>query len=94
VSFFKLETIDRLITLQQQQMQLWKELVMLEQRILCKFLPKSFDHVTLNDLGSTEGGNGKILQVKEKQKKLQQMKRAKIDSLFQTYEYKILDCEH
>ena len=67
---------------------------MLEQCILCKFLRKSFDHVTLNDLGSTEGGNDQTLQVKDKQKKLQQLKRAKVDSLFQTYEYNIVHYEH
>ena len=43
--FLKKEIIHRLRTIQDNQLQCWKELLMLEQRILSKFLPKNFDQL-------------------------------------------------
>jgi hypothetical protein len=42
---FKNEFINRLITIRQKQTEIWEELLQLEMRILCKFLPSSFDHL-------------------------------------------------
>jgi hypothetical protein len=90
----KLEAFDRIITLHQQQMQVFEELTMLEQRILCKFLPKSFDHVTLQDLDAMESDDCMGLPIKDNQKKIKQLKRAMLDDLVLTYENKILGYEH
>jgi Fe2+ transport system protein B len=83
-----------MITLYQQQIQVYEELSKLEQRILCKFLPKSFDHVTIDDLNLTEKDGYMELPLKEKQKKLQQLKRTMLDHLIQAYENKIVDYEY
>ena len=90
----QLEAIDRLITLQQQQRQVLEELFMLEQRVLCQFLPKSFDHITLDNLNLTMNAGDIELPVKQKTKRLQQLKRTMLNHLIQTYETTIVDYEH
>ena len=75
-------------------MKVLEELFMLEQRILCKLLPKSFDHITLHDLDLTKDRAYMELSLNEKQKKLQQLKRTMLDRLIQVYENKIVDYEH
>ena len=83
---FQLELIDRLIALNQQQMKAFEELTKLEQRILCKFLPKSFDHAIF-DVDMT-------LPLREQQKRVQQMKRSMLDGLVKDLEFKLLEFEH
>jgi hypothetical protein len=80
---FQLELIDRIMALNQQQMQTFEELTKLEQRISCKFLPESFNRDILNvDVA---------LPLKEQQKKVQQMKRSMLDDLVKDLEIKLLD---
>ena len=67
-------------------MKAFEELTKLEQRILCKFLPKSFDHAIF-DVDMT-------LPLREQQKRVQQMKRSMLDGLVKDLEFKLLEFEH
>ncbi|CAF1430022.1 unnamed protein product [Adineta steineri] len=89
--------VDELINLQQLQMQLMKEFVMLEQRIICKLLPQNFDSIDnlikphlytplIHDMTSIEF---KIQQSKI----IQQIKRTWLNIYFNAYEKKIQEYE-
>ncbi|CAF1496434.1 unnamed protein product [Adineta steineri] len=89
--------VDELINLQQLQMQLMKEFVMLEQRIICKLLPQNFDSIDnliksrlytplIHDMTSIEF---KIQQFKI----IQQIKRTWLNIYFDAYEKKIQEYE-
>ncbi|CAF1512292.1 unnamed protein product, partial [Rotaria sordida] len=39
------EYLNKLITIREQQSEIWKDYLMLKMRILCKFLPQNFDHL-------------------------------------------------
>jgi len=82
------------MTLQQQIMHVWTELIKLEQRILCKLLPQPFDEVTLSDVDTKEDNSDIDLPFNIIQKKIQQLKRTMLDSLVQTCENTILQYEH
>ncbi|CAF1272421.1 unnamed protein product [Didymodactylos carnosus] len=91
------ESIQRLITIYDKQAAIWKEQVMLESRILCKFLPQNLDsmenfiapitYVPIHD-------NQKIIGVKNKRfKTIQETKRKWLNYFFNTYEFQIIECE-
>ncbi|CAF4856466.1 unnamed protein product, partial [Rotaria sp. Silwood2] len=83
-----LEGIERLISIQHEQMQIYEELLMLEQRILCRFLSKSFDDISTHQINSIENNNNSDLIMKER--KLQQIKRNMLNDCIHSYEQKIL----
>ncbi|CAF4570200.1 unnamed protein product, partial [Rotaria sp. Silwood2] len=84
----QLEGIERLISIQHEQMQIYEELLMLEQRILCRFLSKSFDDISTHQINSIENNNNSDLIMKER--KLQQIKRNMLNDCIHSYEQKIL----
>ena len=90
--------LNELINLQQLQMQLMKEFVMLEQRIICKLLPPNFDSLDhliksqiytplIHDMTSIEFTN-------QQNKIIQQIKRTWLNIYFNGYETKIQEYEN
>lgn len=90
--------MNELINLQQIQIQLMEEFAMLEQRILCKLLPRNFDSLDhlitcqiykplISDMTSIEFKN-------QHDKIVQQVKRTWLNIYFNAYEAKIQEYEH
>ena len=85
--------MDKLITIRQQQGEIWKDYMLLEMRILCKFLPQNFDQLE-NFIGSINyvplNNNQKSIQIKNKRYKIiQEAKRHWLNLFFNVYEYKL-----
>ncbi|CAF1369208.1 unnamed protein product [Adineta steineri] len=89
--------IGQLITIREKQAEIWKEQLMLEIRIHCKFLPQNLDHLQkfmapisylpLNN-------NQKSIEVKNKHYKIiQEGNRTWLNYLLNTYEIKITEYE-
>ena len=89
--------IHRLITIRKKQAEIWKDQLILEQRILCKFLPEDFDHLekfispfSYIPLNSDKKG----IEVKNKRHKIvQEAKRVWLNSFFYTYEIQLNEYE-
>jgi hypothetical protein len=84
---FKLEIIHRIMARHQQMKEAFEALAMLEQRILCKFLPASFDDVPLpndNEMNVEDG------DIQSKQRKVQDLKRSMLNRLVQSHEQQLL----
>jgi hypothetical protein len=90
---FQNEYINKLITIRQQQGEIWKAFLMLEMRVLCKFLPQNFDHLenligSINYLPLNKNQHG--IDIKNKRYKLiQEAKRTWLNISFNAYEYKL-----
>ena len=82
LSRFQLETIDRIMALHLEMKATFEALTMLEQRILCKFLPESVDHLSFP--------NPNEMNMEEDPKRLQQLKRSMLDHRVQSYETQLL----
>ena len=83
---FQFETIHRLNTMRKEQMKIFKQLTMFQQRIVCHRLPKSFDCITVENIEQ---------QCKHKQNKIiQEMKRQMLNVELEQYERKLQDYEH
>jgi len=86
--------MNKLITIQQKQGEIWKDYLMLEMRILCKFLPQNFDHLEnliapINYLPLKSNTQNSI-QIKNKRYKLiQEAKRTWLNISFYVYQYQI-----
>ncbi|CAF4306187.1 unnamed protein product [Rotaria sp. Silwood2] len=84
----QLERIERLMSIQHEQIQLYEELLMLEQRILCRLLPKSFDDISIHEINSEENNTFSDLRMKEKM--VRKIKRNMLNDCIYSYEQKIL----
>ena len=83
--------MDKLITIRQQQGEIWKDYMLLEMRILCKFLPQNFDQLE-NFIGSINylplNNNQKSIQIKNNRYKIiQEAKRNWLNLFFNVYEH-------
>ena len=91
------EVIHRLMTIRQQQGEIWKEFLMLKMRILCKFLPPNFDHLEqfLRSIHySPLNNNRKCIEMKNKRDKyIQEAKRTWLNIYFNAYITKIQSCD-
>ena len=81
------------MTIRQQQGEIWKELLILETRVLCKFLPQQFDLLE-NFIGSIDyqplNNDQKRIQMRNKRyKTIQESKRAWLSVFFNVYEHQI-----
>ncbi|CAF1527436.1 unnamed protein product [Adineta steineri] len=87
------ESLQRLITIRQQQIQYWGELLMFEMRILYKFLPLNFNQLenVIAPISSLSLNNGqKTIQFNNKQNKIiQEGKRRWLDVYLNSYEIKL-----
>ncbi|CAF4593673.1 unnamed protein product, partial [Rotaria socialis] len=91
------EYINRLITIREKQAEIWKEQLMLEIRIYCKFLPLNFDHLE-NFISPTDylplNNNQKAIEIKNKHYKIiQEAKRQWLNYFLNIYEIKIQEYE-
>ncbi|CAM4840320.1 unnamed protein product, partial [Rotaria magnacalcarata] len=90
------EAINRLIHLRETELQIRKELLLLEQRILSKLLPVSFDQLdTLiaSDFYTPALQDQYSLNYKLKRSKiLQETKRTWLDILMESYDVKMKEC--
>jgi hypothetical protein len=85
LSCVQLETIDRIMALHHETKATFEALTMLEQRILCKFLPESVNHLSFPKPNE--------MNTEENPKRLQQLKRSMLDHLVQSYETQLLTHE-
>ena len=86
------------MTIRQQQGEIWKELLILETRVLSKFLPQQFDHLE-NFIGSIDyqplNNDQKRIEMRNKRDKtIQESKRAWLSIFFDVYEHKIQRYDH
>ncbi|UJR18760.1 hypothetical protein I4U23_005666 [Adineta vaga] len=80
------QVITRLTSIRQKQLEVFEELTMFEQRVLCHQLPESLDTVISNvDLQQL---------TKRRYKMLQELKRVTLDAKLREYEQQIQDYEH
>ncbi|CAF1513519.1 unnamed protein product, partial [Rotaria magnacalcarata] len=91
------EFCNQLITIREKQAEIWKEQLMLEIRIHCKFLPPNFDHLE-NFISSIDylplNNNTKIIEIKNKRFKIiQETKRQWLNYFLNIYEIKIQEYE-
>ncbi|CAF5171411.1 unnamed protein product, partial [Rotaria magnacalcarata] len=91
------EYINRLITTREKQAEIWKEQLMLEIRIYCKFLPLNFDQLE-NFISPTNylplNNNQKAIEMKNKHYKIiQEAKRQWLNYFLNIYEIKIQEYE-
>ncbi|CAF5196910.1 unnamed protein product, partial [Rotaria magnacalcarata] len=91
------EFCNQLITIRENQAEIWKEHLMLEIRIHCKFLPPNFDHLE-NFISSIDylplNNNTKIIEIKNKRyKMIQETKRQWLNYFLNIYEIKIQEYE-
>ncbi|CAF4085834.1 unnamed protein product, partial [Adineta steineri] len=89
--------IGQLITIREKQSEIWKEQLMLEIRIHCKFLPQNLDHVQ-NFMAPISylplNNEQKSIEVKNKHYKIiQEAKRTWLNYLLNAYEIKITEYE-
>ena len=82
--------MDRIMTLHRQMKEVFEATTMLEQRILCKFLPQSFDHLPLPNLNEINVDDCTHDGIQGNQKSLQHLKRSMLDRLIQSYENQLL----
>ncbi|CAF3586434.1 unnamed protein product, partial [Adineta steineri] len=87
------EYINKLITIRQQQGEIWKDYLMLEMRILCNFLPENFGHLE-HFIGSIIylplNNDQRSIELKNKRYKfIQEAKRAWLNIFFNAYEYQL-----
>ncbi|CAF1289522.1 unnamed protein product [Rotaria sordida] len=88
---------NELITIRQKQAEIWQEQLMLEMRILCKFLPQNFNHLE-NFIAPIAylplNNNEKIVAVKNKHYKIiQEGKRIWLNYFLNIYEIKLQEYE-
>jgi len=85
------------MTIRQKQSESWEELLMLEMRVLCKFLPQNFDDLenfTAPNMYSPVIHNSTANQFKNKRYKIiQEAKRQWLNITFYAYEIKIQEYE-
>jgi hypothetical protein len=86
-----------LITIREEQAEIWKEQLMLETRIHCKFLPQNFDDLE-NFISSIDhlplNNNQKAIEIKNKRYKIiQEAKRQWLNYFLNIYEIKIQEYE-
>ncbi len=82
-----------MLTIRQQQGEIWKDYLMLQMRILCKFLPQNFDDlenfiapINYFPLDNTQSS----IQIKNNRYKIiQEAKRTWLNISFNVYDYKI-----
>ncbi|CAF2143501.1 unnamed protein product [Rotaria magnacalcarata] len=91
------EFCNQLITIREKQAEIWKEHLMLEIRIHCKFLPPNFDHLE-NFISSIDylplNNNTKIIEIKNKRyKMIQETKRQWLNYFLNIHEIKIQEYE-
>ncbi|CAF1560636.1 unnamed protein product, partial [Rotaria magnacalcarata] len=91
------EYINRLITIREKQAEIWKEQLMLEIQIHCKFLPQNFDQLE-NFISPTDysplNNNQKAIEIKNKHYKIiQEAKRLWLNYSLNIYEIKIQEYE-
>ncbi|CAM4955562.1 unnamed protein product [Rotaria socialis] len=90
------EAINRLIHLRESELQIRKELLLLEQRILSKLLPVSFDQLDsliASDFYTPALEDQYSLNYKLKRSKiLQETKRTWLDILMESYDIKMKEC--
>ncbi|CAF2033706.1 unnamed protein product [Rotaria magnacalcarata] len=91
------EYINRLITIREKQAEIWKEQLMLEIRIHCKFLPQNFDHLE-NFISPIDylplNNNQEAIEVKNKRFRIiQEAKRQWLNYFLNIYEIKIQEYE-
>jgi len=83
--------IHRLLAIQDQQLQTWKELLMLEQRILSSFLPEEFDQlqnfITTDFYSPTMDDEHSVKYQLKSVKIVQESKRIWLDIYLQAYIY-------
>ncbi|CAF2065699.1 unnamed protein product, partial [Rotaria magnacalcarata] len=89
--------INRLITIREKQAEIWKEQLMLEIRIHCKFLPQNFDHLE-DFITSIDylpfNNNQKAIEIKNNRYKIiQEAKRQWLNYFLTIYEIKIQEYE-
>ncbi|CAF1440935.1 unnamed protein product [Adineta steineri] len=82
--------IDQLLTKRQKQIEIWKEQLMLETRVICKFLPQNFDQLQnfMSPIIYVPLHNKqKVVELKYKHYKIiQEGKRIWLDIFFSIYE--------
>ncbi|CAF1666202.1 unnamed protein product [Rotaria magnacalcarata] len=88
------EYINRLITIREQQAEIWKEQLKFETRIYCKFLAENFDQLDDFFLTSIDylplNRDTKIIEIKNKRYKIiQETKRHWLNYFLHIYEIKI-----
>ncbi|CAF1381114.1 unnamed protein product, partial [Rotaria magnacalcarata] len=91
------EYINRLIAIREKQAEIWKEQIMLEIRIHCKFLPQNFDHME-NFISPIDylplNNNAKAIGIKNiRYKIIQEAKRQWLNYFLNIYEIKIQEYE-
>ena len=94
---FENESLQRLITIRQEQMKIWEELLMLEQRVLCEFLPLNFNQME-NFIAPLSYSplieKHKIIEFKNKHYKIiQEQKRHWLNIFFNAYETRLQEYE-
>ena len=86
-----------MITIREQQAEIWKEQLMFETRIYCKFLPENFDHLE-NFISSIDylplNKNEQAIEIRNKRyKMIQEAKRQWLNYFLNIYEIKIQEYE-
>ena len=92
------QATDQLVHLQQVKLEVYEELIMLEERVLHQFLPPIFDHleqyIAQDELYSPSIADQTTAEMKTKhRKKLQQGKRAILNMYVYAYRFKMNDYE-
>ncbi|CAF1421539.1 unnamed protein product, partial [Rotaria sordida] len=91
------ESINGLMAIRKQQGNVWEELLMLEMRVLCKFLPENFDH--LEDYiapisYSPLNNNQKLIRIRNQHYKIiQEAKREWLNCFLNTYDAKFKESD-
>ncbi|CAF3878630.1 unnamed protein product, partial [Rotaria sordida] len=91
------ESINELMAIRKQQGSVWEELLMLEMRVLCKFLPENFDH--LEDYiapisYSPLNNNQKLIRIRNQHYKIiQEAKREWLNCFLNTYDAKFKESD-
>ncbi|CAF4406564.1 unnamed protein product, partial [Rotaria magnacalcarata] len=91
------EHINQLTTIREKQAKIWKEQLMLETRISCKFLPETFgqlDHYITSTDYLPLNNDTKIIEIKNKRyKTIQETKRQWLNYFLNIYEIEIQEYE-
>jgi hypothetical protein len=78
--------IDQLFTIYKKQLEIFEDLTMFEQRILCHKFPNSFNSITIS--------NNEEQSVNKRNKMVQDLKRQILNIELERYELKIQHYEH
>lgn len=90
--FSQLESLERILSIQQDLFQVYEEFSMLEQRIICKLPPRSVDDIHMvNNSNTLRPTNASDINMEHK--KLKEAKRTKLDELFRDYQDKLFNLE-